>query len=51
MTKEKNAIFGRISLELAESAEEVTAPAIAEMTAAEVAMVAGGISPELYNGV
>jgi hypothetical protein len=43
MTKGKNAIFGRLSRELAESAEEMTAPAIAEMTADEVAMVAGGV--------
>jgi len=46
MTNEKNAIFGRISRELAGSAEEMTAPAITEMTAAEVAMVAGGVEQQ-----
>jgi hypothetical protein len=45
MTNGKTAIFGRVSSELAGSAEHVTAPAIAEMTAAEVAQVAGGIEP------
>jgi hypothetical protein len=37
------AIFDRFSRELAGSAEYVTTPAIAEMTAAEVAQVAGGL--------
>lgn len=50
MTNGKNAIFGRISRRLADSAEEMTAPAIAEMTAAEIAMVAGG-GVEVYHQV
>jgi len=39
----RSALFGRVSCELAGSAEQLTAPAIAEMTPAEVAQVAGGI--------
>lgn len=41
--KTRAAIFSSFSSELAGSTEQITAPAIAEMTAAEIAQVAGGI--------
>ncbi|MEI9928870.1 MAG: hypothetical protein WDN44_15805 [Sphingomonas sp.] len=37
------AIHWRVSRELASSADHLTAPAVAELTDAEIAMVAGGL--------